>query len=88
VSLVALPARARDTKAPFDASTVVDAAGLGEFLGIEADEVKILARAGVFPRDVEGRFPLMKAIQGYLKLEEARAAHARAARAVDRAGRT
>jgi hypothetical protein len=51
-------------------STLVDAAELGEFLRLEADEVKILARAGVLPRDREGRFSLVKAIQGYLKLEE------------------
>jgi hypothetical protein len=66
---------------PFDATTVVDAAELGEWLRLEADEIKMLARAGVFPRNPDGRFPLVRAIRGYLKLEEARAAHARAARA-------
>jgi hypothetical protein len=71
---------------PFDSSTLVDADELGEWLRLEPNEVKILARAGIFPRDREGRFPLVRAIKGYLKLEEARAAHARAERA-ERAGR-
>jgi hypothetical protein len=70
-----------DAKAPFDATTVVDAVELAEWLRLEVDEVKMLARAGVFPRNAEGRFPLVRAIQGYLKLEEARSVHALAARA-------
>jgi hypothetical protein len=71
---------------PFDSSTLVDAAELGEWLRLEADEIKMLARAGVFPRDGQGRFNLIAAIRGYLRLEEARAAHALAARE-ERAGR-
>jgi hypothetical protein len=46
-----------DRKAPFDQSTLVDAAELGEWLRLEADEVKILARAGVVPREAQDRFP-------------------------------
>jgi hypothetical protein len=74
-----------DAKAPFDATTVVDAVELAEWLRLEVDEVKMLARAGVFPRNPDGRFPLVRSIRGFIKLQEARAAHALAARE-ERAG--
>jgi hypothetical protein len=50
-----------------------------EWLRLQADEVAMLARAGVLPRNADGQFPLVRCIQGFLKLEEARATHARAA---------
>jgi hypothetical protein len=61
-------------RAPFDQATFVDADELAEWLRLEADEVKVLARAGIFPRDEQGRFPLVRPIRGYIRLEEARAA--------------
>ena len=56
---------------PFDETTLVDADELAEWLRLEADEVKGLARAGVFPRDAEGRFPLVAAIRGFIREMEA-----------------
>ena len=64
-----------NSKAPFDASTIVDAAELAEWLRLEDHEVMAFARAGVFPRNPEGRFPLVKAIRGYIGVQEANERH-------------
>ena len=56
---------------PFDETTLVDADELAEWLRLDADEVSAFARAGIFPRNPEGRFPLVKAIRGYIRVQEA-----------------
>lgn len=62
-----------NSKAPFDASTIVDAAELAEWLRLEDHEVMAFARAGLFPRTPDGRsFPLVRAIKNFIRLQEAR----------------
>ena len=63
-------------QAPFDASTVVDAEELAEWLRLEAHEVRALALAGVLKRGARGMFPLVEAIRAYIAFEEAREASA------------